>query len=754
MNVADHRLSQNALLAVVLLVGPLAAAEAATSPATQPSLAGDREERASGRESTARLAGGTEFIIVAQPDTYTITEKVPERRETAGFRRLAGPTLELAPHRSTEALLRLTPNLLVVQHGAEGKGCQFFLRGFDAVHGSDLEVLVEGIPINEVSNVHGQGYVDLGFVPAELVEEMVVRKGPFVLDQGDFAMAGSVGLFLGVSEPGSRLSYEAGSTNRHRLLFVESPASWRHGFVAVEALTDDGFGDDRSSRKALLLVKAPLSLPASVSSLLFAAHKGFFGSPTTVRVDDIESGRMPLRGSYVHGLTGETTRLLAAFTSRTATAQGTLDVLLGVQGRGFDLESNYTGFLLYDRGDSRRQRHTALTGFARAWWSRAWHMGPMVLGGRVGVLWRGDRFSQDEGLIDGHGELPRLVTRDAWGQEHHITLAVGTEVFWARRIAGSVGVRMDTFDFHVTDRLQSDRRYDASLPVLTPRAALQVLLARGLTLFSSYGRGIRSPEARSLITRDLPNEDVPLSLYQGGMPTVAQADAVEAGLRLSRANFGLTMSAFATFLSNETVFDHVSSTNLELNATRRVGAELGVQYRPRSWLEMRGETTFVDARFVQSGNPVPGAPQFLGTGHLTLMLPYRLRGSVSAFVLAPRKLAHGAVGTWQAWADLTLAYRFNNIEMRLEVENLTNADLREGEYHFASWTDTSQPRSFIPVTHVVAVPPRLVRLMVTLYSQLTGTEKTHAAIHNKSPFLSGTPAPPCRVRLSRRACPR
>ena len=70
--------------------------------------------------------------------------------------------LSVAPRRrSADTMLRMVPGVLLSQHGAEGKGQQLFLRGFDAAHGTDVEVLVAGIPVNELSNIHGQGWFTL-----------------------------------------------------------------------------------------------------------------------------------------------------------------------------------------------------------------------------------------------------------------------------------------------------------------------------------------------------------------------------------------------------------------------------------------------------------------------------------------------------------------------------------------------------------------------------------------------------------------
>lgn len=100
----------------------------------------------------------------------TIIEAAPAPLPaTATARDVDAGAISAASRHTGDYLLRLVPGLYLSAHGAEGKGQQIFLRGFDAVHGADLEVRVAGVPINEMSNVHGQGYVDLGLVIPEVV---------------------------------------------------------------------------------------------------------------------------------------------------------------------------------------------------------------------------------------------------------------------------------------------------------------------------------------------------------------------------------------------------------------------------------------------------------------------------------------------------------------------------------------------------------------------------------------------------------
>ncbi|APS00664.1 TonB-dependent receptor plug domain-containing protein [Pajaroellobacter abortibovis] len=68
--------------------------------------------------------------------------------------------LSATPPLTASELLLTASGLFLTQHSGEGKAQQIFLRGFDAEHGQDLELRVGGAPVNEVSNIHGQGYTD------------------------------------------------------------------------------------------------------------------------------------------------------------------------------------------------------------------------------------------------------------------------------------------------------------------------------------------------------------------------------------------------------------------------------------------------------------------------------------------------------------------------------------------------------------------------------------------------------------------
>lgn len=55
-------------------------------------------------------------------------------------------------------VLEAIPGLVISQHSGEGKANQYYLRGFQLDHGTNLESTIDGIPINMPTHAHGQGY--------------------------------------------------------------------------------------------------------------------------------------------------------------------------------------------------------------------------------------------------------------------------------------------------------------------------------------------------------------------------------------------------------------------------------------------------------------------------------------------------------------------------------------------------------------------------------------------------------------------
>lgn len=162
------------------------------------------------------------------------------------FHTLSTIDLNMQPVRSSQDLLRLVPGLFIAQHQGGGKAEQIFLRGFDADHGTDVNVSVDGMPVNMVSQAHGQGYADLHFLIPETIAGYDFGKGVYYADKGDFTTAGYVAYHTKDFIDHNMVKAEAGEFNTGRIVTLlnllpgAAHCKGQSAYIAGEGLYFDG----------------------------------------------------------------------------------------------------------------------------------------------------------------------------------------------------------------------------------------------------------------------------------------------------------------------------------------------------------------------------------------------------------------------------------------------------------------------------------------------------------------------------------
>src|SRR5262249_54069133 len=82
---------------------------------------------------------------------------------------VSGRQINAIPFSRPGEALEIVPGLIVTQHSGEGKANQYFLRGFNLDHGTDIAITLDGMSINMRTHAHGQGYADPNFLIPELI---------------------------------------------------------------------------------------------------------------------------------------------------------------------------------------------------------------------------------------------------------------------------------------------------------------------------------------------------------------------------------------------------------------------------------------------------------------------------------------------------------------------------------------------------------------------------------------------------------
>src|SRR5687767_14090230 len=177
----------------------------------------------------------------ASPDPLNVTIDVTAvtPRTAASSTRLRSEVFAQLFLESPADVLRGLPGLVIAQHAGGGKADQYLIRGFDADHGTDVQLSVDGVPVNMVSHAHGQGYADLHFVIPETIDRVDVHKGPYYAEFGNLATAGAVQLKTRRRFDRPFVRMQGGNFDTGRVVFGWSP-SQAAAWIAGEAIFTNG----------------------------------------------------------------------------------------------------------------------------------------------------------------------------------------------------------------------------------------------------------------------------------------------------------------------------------------------------------------------------------------------------------------------------------------------------------------------------------------------------------------------------------
>src|SRR5574341_1633050 len=165
----------------------------------------------------------------------------------------------LQPQGRPAQVLRLIPGFIAVEHsGGAGKADQYFLRGFDADHGTDVAFFADNMPINLRTHGHGQGYTDLNFIIPETIEGIDVVKGTYHAEFGDFDTAGAVRFVTREVAKEGVVQATGGMYDTQRYMLMMSPTKDKvRTLVAAEGYYTNGpFLSDNRYFRANVMGKA------------------------------------------------------------------------------------------------------------------------------------------------------------------------------------------------------------------------------------------------------------------------------------------------------------------------------------------------------------------------------------------------------------------------------------------------------------------------------------------------------------------
>jgi hypothetical protein len=545
---------------------------------------------------------------------------------------------ERARRRPAEAL-ESVPGLVVSQHSGEGKANQYYLRGFNIDHGTDLALSVAGMPVNLPTHGHGQGYADMNFLIPELVSGIQYRKGTYAADAGDFSAAGTIRVnYLNVLDaPIAR--FEGGTYGYGRVFAAASPRAGRGTLlVAGEAMGNDGPWERPDvMRRWNGVVRYSQGSATNGFSLTGLAYKADWNSSDQIPRRAVAGGTLSRFGFLDRTNGGETHRIGGMVEWQRTTTGGTTHA----EGYGFDygldLFSNFTYFLDDpDEGDQFEQRDERIVAGGRIS-----HTRPITLGGRRAQLAFGGEVRHDAigavGLYRTTARVRRSTVREDAVQQTSGGAHVELQTQWSNVLRTTVGVRGDVYrwDVDAGDPVNGGARTQG---IANPKLSVALGPWARTEFYASAGGGFHSNDGRGATIRRDPVSGDPVDRVD----PLVRARGAEVGVRtLALPRLHATLAAWGLWIDSELLFIGDAGTTEASRPSRRLGLEWDADFRATSWLTVDASVAYSQARFTDGapgGDRIPGAIEGVANAGVTVTPRSRLSGSLRYRFFGPRPL--------------------------------------------------------------------------------------------------------------------
>ncbi|WP_354137240.1 TonB-dependent receptor [Bradyrhizobium sp. LB11.1] len=657
--------------------------------------------------------------VVAQPapapgtDATSVASGAEGPPSMASELTVSGEALNARTFTRPGEALEAVPGLIVTQHSGEGKANQYFLRGYNLDHGTDLAITVDDVPVNMRTHAHGQGYADLNWLIPETISAMDVRKGPYFADEGDFASVGSIHIGLIDRTEKGLAQVMVGSFGYRRLLGMDSARVGNGSLlVAGELGTYNGPWDNPDNvRKLNGLLRYSQGTATDGVSVTGMAYASKWNSTDQVPQRAITGGFLDRFGSEDPSDGGNTNRF--ALSARVAQSDdlGSWKANAYVVKSQLDLFNNFTYFLSDSvLGDQFHQHDDRLMAGANISRTLNGSFAGLPMQTTFGLQSRYDAIDLALSQTFQRSFLSN-VRSDKVG-EGSVGIYAENTVRWTDWLRTTVGWRDDYYAADVTSLFNANNSgyVDASLG--SPKFRMVLGPFNQTEFFLGAGYGMHSNDARGATTTEDPS-DPTTRLSQS--PLLVRTRGAEVGVR-SRIIPGLD-SSFSIFIldqDSEILFSGDAGDTEATRASRRYGFEWTNHYRPKSWIDIDADLAMTHARFrgIDSeqaavyaslagypeaqvgnapGNYSPNAPPMVASAGITLGEKTGWFGSLRWRYLASSPLTEDDAFRSSATSIFNgrLGYRADNgWRIQLDVLNLFDTGANQITYAYGSLLKT------------------------------------------------------------------
>ncbi|RTL70541.1 MAG: TonB-dependent receptor [Hyphomicrobiales bacterium] len=617
----------------------------------------------------------------------------------------------------TGEVLEAVPGLVVTQHSGEGKANQYFLRGFNLDHGTDLALTYDGMPVNMRTHGHGQGYADTNFIIPELLLGLSYRKGPYFAAEGGFSSAGAIHMDAPDKLARNFAQIELGSFGHQRAVAAASTpiGNTANLLVAGEVVRFNGPWERPDDlRKLNGFVRYANGSRDNGFALTAMAYSGQWYATDQVPQRAVDQGLISRYGTLDPTDGGKSDRVSLSGRWAQTDKDGATRVNLYAIKSDLALYNNFT-YALDDpaNGDQFKQvdRRVILGGAA----SRTIFGS---LGGMKSELTFGTQTRYDSiavGLFKTAERTVLSTVRDDRVEEFSVGVFGEHTLRWTPWLRTSLGARADLYQATVASNLAANSGSDGQ-GIVSPKFGLVLGPWSKTEIYLNAGTGFHSNDARGTVTTIDPGSGAAVDRS----PFLVRSKGAEIGVRTAPAKGTTsTLSAFILDFDSEIVFVGDAGTTEASRPSRRIGVEYTLHTPLTSWLHFDLDAAYTYARFTTDdpaapGRYIPGATEGVVSAGLSFEKVWGgWFGGVKVRYFGPRPLIedNSVRSGKRAPVSARLGYAFaDGLTVRLDAYNILNERSNQIDYSYAS--QLSGEAAPVNDIHSHPTEPRSVRLVL------------------------------------------
>ena len=661
---------------------------------------------------TFNSEGKTDVKIELQPDAISLEDVQLQSTGVAKFNTLAKIDLALSPVKNTQELLRLVPGLFIAQHAGGGKAEQIFLRGFDNDHGTDIQVSVDGLPVNMVSHAHGQGYADTHFIIPETINNIDFGAGPYYAQHGNLNTSGYVAFstFNNISK--SRVQVEAGRFNTIRTLalvdLLKKNKDKQSAYIASDYYYTNGatinpqhFNRFNIFGKYNLAITAKTQLTASLSGF-----KSKWDASGQIPERAVKDGSLERFGSLDPSEGGNTERYNAnVILSHSYNNGSTLENQAYYTRNKFSLFSNFTFFLIDSvNGDEINHKESRnLFGYQSKFTHKS-NLGTAALTSIYGIGLRYDATTN--ALV--HVVKRQFLNYETLGdiKEANAFGFIQQQVSKKKWFVNA-GIRFDYLHFNYLQKLKNlDQNPAQGKTIVSPKLNIQYTVNPTLQLFTKLGKGFHSNDTRVVVANK-------------GFKILPAAYGADVGFIFKPTKkFLLNVAAWYLYLEQEFVYNGDDASVQPSGKTRRQGIDIIARYQFNPKLFSTLNINFTKPRSIDApkgSDYIPLSPTASSTGGIFYKPLTGFNGGITYRLITDRPANEDNSITAKGYfvMDASLNYTKQKYEVGLSIENLLNTTWNEAQ--FATESRLKDEPSSVTELHFTPGIPFAARIKLAIF---------------------------------------